>query len=110
MSTKYATVTLDITGSGQTNIGPDENETWQVEGVYVYASLDIKEARAVTYVGPDPDHLRLIDGTLTGSTGDATEKIGIVTYPDKVWTTWENGDVGALATMEITVKDTEHGQ
>jgi hypothetical protein len=110
MSTKYATVTLDTTGTGQTSIGPDKDEAWQVEGVYVYASLDGKEAIATTYVGPDLDHLRLIDGTLTGSTGDATEKIGVVAYPDKVWTTWANGDVGALATMEVTVKDVEHGQ
>jgi PDZ domain-containing secreted protein len=110
MSTKYATVTLDITGTGQTMIGPNKDEAWQVEGVYVYASLDDKEATAITYVGPDLDHLTLIDGTLTGSTGDATEKIGTVTYPDKVWTTWENGHAGALATMKVIIKDMEHGQ
>jgi hypothetical protein len=101
-----ANVTLDSNGDGTAQLGPrSAGEIWYPELVSVTVSEPsiTSQAQCQIYCGPDTSAAFLVDGTLSGSTGDATGKIaGQVVRPGSwIWAVWSNGDPGATAIMTI---------
>jgi hypothetical protein len=100
-------VTLDGTGAGTVRLAPDEpGVAWYPQTVHVQVSSNVKEATCVIYAGPSATQPYFVDGTFSGSSGDATDKIAARviarTQTPYVWAVWSGGDAGAQATMIIT--------
>ena len=101
-----ASVTLDGSGNGTLKMVPYSGMlTWLPDVVSVKASTNISEATCRIYRGPDTSDQWFVDGTFSGSTGDATDRIGgreVDTHGNALWAVWVGGDAGAVATMRIT--------
>lgn len=99
------TVVLDGSGNGTARIGPaGARETWSPAVASVSVSTNVNEAICRIYVGPSPDPQYFVDGTLSGSTGDSTDRVS--GQPVKlgwfIWAVWKAGDPGATATLNVT--------
>lgn len=100
-----ANVTLNGSGNGTASVGPlTARETWHPENAHVSVSSANSEASCVIYVGDSALQRNQRDTTFTGSSGDASDKIGadIVKPPHKIWAVWTGGDPGAVATLTVT--------
>lgn len=100
-----ATVLLDGSGNGIARVGPlSAREVWYPANAHVSASSNIDEAVCQIFVGDSviPQYFR--DGTFSGSSGDATDRISadIVRVGLYVWAEWTDGDPGAVATLTVT--------
>lgn len=104
-----APVTLDSNGDGTARVGPTgQGETWQPAMVHVktnQAPGDItNEAQCRVYAGPQAADAYYSDGTLSGSTGDASDAVSA--YPlskgEFVWAVWHGGDPGAEGILRVT--------
>src|SRR6266536_3111663 len=98
-----ASVTLDGSGHGQVKIGPRGHGTvWSPDTASVGCSSNIKEAVCKLYVGSDASQRNFRDGTFTGSSGDATDKVaGDIRMNTFIWAVWTGGDPGASATLTL---------
>ena len=101
------TVILDGSGNGTVQLTPDgPAEHWQVATASVKASTNTSEASCRVYIGPQATDPYFVDGTLSGSTGDSTDRTGgydvarAGPYPS-VWAVWSGGDTGATATLVL---------
>jgi hypothetical protein len=99
-----ATVVLDGSGGGKVKLGPaGAREVWDPDSASVSVSSNVKEAQCRIYVGDSPVPASFRDGTLSGSTGDSSGRVG---GPVKVgwfvWAVWSGGDAGAVATLNVT--------
>ena len=97
---KSVTVVLDSSGSGTSPpLGPSSSgETWQLSGVSLQASTNVKEAIGSVYLNGS-----LIGTTTWASTGDtgvATSLVQIMTG-QTLTASWSGGDDGAVATMTV---------
>ena len=100
-----ATVKLDGSGTGTISVGPlTARETWQPQIASVSVATNVKEAACKIYVGPSRAAAYFLDGTLSGSTGDSTDRVSAAPCPHGywVWAVWAGGDAGAVATLRVT--------
>lgn len=98
-------VTLDGSGNGTLRMRPSGGqETWQPSAVSVKASSATAEAQCRIYIGPSATDPYFVDGTLSGSTGDSTDRVAGMTadtHGSYLWAVWSGGDAGATATMIV---------
>lgn len=100
-----ATMVLDGAGNGTARLGPaGARETWFPAVASVSVATNAKEAQCKIYVGDSPVPAHFIDGTLSGSTGDATGRVAGSTIKLGwfIWAVWSGGDPGAVATLNVT--------
>lgn len=99
-----ATIVLDGSGNGTAKVGPaSARETWDAGNTAVSVATNAAEAQCKIYNGPaaTPQYFR--DGTLSGSTGDATGKAsGPLKLGNWIWAVWTGGDPGSVATLTVT--------
>lgn len=99
------TVVLDGSGNGKARTGPaGARETWTPAVASVSVSSNVSEAQCRIYVGPSADPQYFVDGTLSGSTGDSTDRVAAqpVRLGWFIWAAWAGGDAGATATLNVT--------
>ena len=98
-------VTLDGSGNGTLQMKPfGGGETWQPATVSVKCSSNTNEASAKIYIGPSAIDRYFVDGTLSGSSGDSTGRVGgftVDTHGNTLWIVWAGGDAGAQATAQV---------
>lgn len=104
---EYATsVAFDATGNATLRMVPySGNLIWKPDFVSVKASSAVAEAQCRIYIGPNATDLYFIDGTVSGSTGDSTDRVAskqVDTHGNALWAVWTGGDVGATGTVHIT--------
>lgn len=99
-----ATVILDGSGNGYCQLGPlSARETWTLSSVHVICSSATNEAVCRIYIGNGVFDSNFIDGTFTGSSGDASSVMDgmTVSVGDAVYAAWTGGDAGATATLSV---------
>lgn len=98
-------VTLDGSGNGTLKMVPYSGTlTWLPSIVSVKASSATAEASCRIYIGPAATDQWFVDGTLSGSTGDSTDRVAgrqVDTHGNTLWAVWKGGDAGATATMTV---------
>lgn len=100
-------VALDGSGAGTARLAPaSSNETWLPTLASVKCSSATNEAQCLIYVGAKVSDDSFVDGTFSGSSGDATDKvtgyqIGRTRDP-YIFAVWSGGDAGAQATLVVT--------
>lgn len=100
-----AFVVLNGSGAGTAKVGPiSARETWIPAGISVRASSATAEAQCLIYVGDQAIQRNFVDGTFSGSSGDATGKADAtkIKVGQYVWAVWTGGDAGATATLTVT--------
>lgn len=101
------TVVLNGAGNGTVKLGPiGGREVWSPAVASVSASTGspvVKEAQCRIYIGPAATPAYFVDGTLSGSTGDSTDRVSSATIrlPFFIWAVWTAGDAGAVATLNV---------
>ena len=98
------TVTLDGSGNGTTRLGPvGPREVWTAAAASVSVATNAAEAQCRIYAGPAATPSYFVDGTLSGSTGDSTDRVSGRAIPlgEFVWAVWTGGDPGAVATLNV---------
>jgi len=99
------TVALNGSGGGTVKIGPvGAAEVWQAEVASISVSTATAEAQCRIYVGDQPTANNFVDGTLSGSTGDSTDRVSArpIRLGDYIWAVWSGGDPGSVATLNVT--------
>lgn len=99
------TVVLSGAGGGTAKIGPtNAREVWSPEVASVSVATNTNEAQCRLYVGDAPTANNFVDGTLSGSTGDSTDRVSGRPVPlgDFIWAVWAGGDPGSVATLNVT--------
>jgi hypothetical protein len=105
-----AFVVLNGSGNGTAKIGPlTARETWYPEQASVKVSFaganPTNEAICKIYKGDGATDNNFKDGTFTGSSGDATDKIsGKMQQNNFIFAVWTGGDAGATAYLTVTGK------
>lgn len=96
-------VVLDDNGNGTVQAGPSSpGEQWQLDIASVSVSSNASEASCKIYLGADTTQPNYADGTLSGSTGDSTDRISYPLNPGQsIWAVWSGGDAGATATLVL---------
>lgn len=92
-----AIITLNGAGAGTAQLGPlTARETWYPNGCSVKANNNpTNEAQCLIYVGLSATQDNFRDGTFSGSSGDATDKIvGRLQKGAFVFAVWTGGDAG----------------
>lgn len=101
-----ADTALDGAGNGTLRMRPfGGGETWLPAAVSVKCSTNATEAQCKVYVGPTATDPYFLDSTLSGSTGDSTDRVKglqVDTHGSYLWAVWTGGDPGAIATMTVT--------
>lgn len=101
-----ASVMLDGSGNGTLSMKPYSGSLIWLPGVVaVKVSTSTKEASCKIYIGPSATDQYFVDGTLSGSTGDSTDRVSgkqVDTHGNTLWAVWAGGDANATATMRIT--------
>lgn len=101
-------VKLDGSGNGTLRMVPfGGQETWLPSAVSVKTgqSMITNEAQCRIYVGPSASDQYFVDGTLSGSTGDSTDRVNgmqVDTHGSYLWAVWTGGDAGASGVMVVT--------
>lgn len=98
-------VRLDGAGAGTAKVGPiSAREVWHPAAAAVKVSTIENEAQCLIYVGDSATQQNFVDGTYSGSSGDASDRMAatIVRVGWYVWATWTGGDPGATATLTVT--------
>lgn len=97
-------VVLDGSGDGYVRFTP-RGEKWYPTLVSVKVSTQTAEAQCRIFAGPASTDDNYVDGTLSGSTGDSTDRVtGYVIAAGQtpyVFAVWSGGDAGAQATAVL---------
>jgi hypothetical protein len=98
-----ATISLSAAGGGTAQLGPvNPGEVWNVDVVSVSCATNVSEAECQVYVGDTATQNNYVDGTLSGSTGDSTDRVTRPVYPGQyVFAVWSGGDVGTTAIIRV---------
>ena len=99
------TVLLNNLGNGVLKLGPiGAREVWHPDNVHVSVSRNGAEAQCQIYVGDSDIQSNFRDATFSGSSGDASDKIGadVIKVGQWVWAVWTGGDAHATATATVT--------
>lgn len=96
-------VTLNSSGNGTAQLGPKSpGETWNVTVVSVACATNVKEAQCRIYAGSSAIQQNFVDGTLSGSTGDSTDRVSQPLYAGEyIFAVWSGGDASTTATMNV---------
>jgi hypothetical protein len=96
-------VTLDSDGNGTVQAGPSSpGEQWQLDIASVSVSTNTSEAQCKVYIGADTTQASYADGTLSGSTGDSTDRVSYPLNPGQsIFAVWAGGDSGSTATLVL---------
>jgi hypothetical protein len=96
-------ITLDGSGAGIARLGPaSHGEIWHPETVSVKCSANVLEASCRIYAGDSATDSNFVDATLSGSTGDSTDRVnGPMWLGHYVFAVWAAGDAGATATLVV---------
>ena len=101
-----AQVTLDGSGAGTARLGPSApGHVWRPTLASVKVATNTDEATCLVYAGPSATDAYFTDGTFSGSSGDATDRVtGKVLNPGRgwIWAVWSGGDAGATATLIVS--------
>lgn len=98
------TVKLDGSGNGTVKLGPvSAKERWYPTVTSVKVSTNTNEAVAKTYSGDAVKDQNFVDGTFSGSSGDASDRISgqEITFGNWIWNVWTGGDANAVATLVV---------
>jgi len=99
-------VTLDGSGNGTVRLQPDgPQEHWIPTLASVKCTTAVNEATCKIYIGPKVSDDNFVDGTFSGSSGDATDRVTgydiARTRNPYIFAVWAGGDPGAQATMVL---------
>ena len=99
-------VTLNGSGNGTVQLSPiGPHEQWQPSLCSVKCSSNTNEAQCRIYAGPNTSDSNYVDGTVSGSTGDSTDRTSgytiARTQTPYIWAVWSGGDAGAQATLVV---------
>lgn len=99
-------VTLDGTGKGTVRMRPPSaREHWLPTLASVSVSSSNNEAQCRIYVGGAAIQASFVDGTLSGSTGDSTDRVSgydvNASQQPYIFAVWTGGDPGAQATLVL---------
>jgi hypothetical protein len=100
-----AIVVLSGSGAGTAKVGPlSAREVWSPSNVHVSVSTHVNEAECAIYVGDAVEARTYIDTTVSGSSGDSSDRVNATRVPVgwQVWAVWTGGDAGAIATLTVT--------
>lgn len=100
-------VRLSGAGAGTAKVGPiSAREVWSPDNVHVSVASNTNEAQCTIYVGDSPIQRNLRDGTFTGSSGNASDKVNAdkIKCGAYIWAVWTGGDANAIATLTATGK------
>lgn len=101
-----AFVVLNGSGAGTAKLGPlTAREVWWPVNASVRVNQNpTNEAQCQIYVGETPTQDNFRDGTFSGSSGDATGKVGgkPVKKNQFIWAVWTGGDAGQTASLTVT--------
>lgn len=107
---EHGSVTLDGSGNGTLEMTPlGGAETWLPTIASVKVSTNTAEANCRIFIGPSPNDQYFVDGTLSGSTGDSTDRVTgyqVDTHGNSLWAVWMGGDPGAVGTMQVNGTET----
>ena len=101
-------VVLNGSGGGTVRLGPlTARETWypdQASVKVVFSTVNpVNESQCRIYKGDGATDNNFKDGTFSGSSGDATDKItGKMSKGYFIFAVWVGGDVGATAYLTVT--------
>ena len=103
---EFVPVTLDGSGNGTAKAGPrSARETWFPVNVHVSANTNpVKDAVCKVYVGDQATQNNFRDATISGSTGDSTDRVNADQIPlgQYIFAVWSNGDANIQGVMNIT--------
>lgn len=103
-------VTLDGSGNGTLPMRPyGGGEIWLPTIASVKVATNTKEANCKIYIGPSATDPYFVDGTLSGSTGDSTDRVtgySVDSHGHTLWAVWAGGDAGATATLRVNGTET----
>lgn len=98
-------IKLNGSGAGTAKVGPlTAREVWHPDNAHVQVSSNVNEAVCNIYVGESATQSNFRDATFSGSSGDATSRIGsdVVKSGWYIWAVWTGGDANATATLRVT--------
>jgi hypothetical protein len=73
-----------------------------VSVVSVSVSTNVLEAQCKVYIGTGVGQATFVDGTLSGSSGDSTDRVAHALYPGQIiFAVWTGGDIGSTATVNV---------
>lgn len=104
-----ASVILNASGNGTAKIGPlSAREIWSPDNAHVQCATNVKEAQCSIYAGTGVYANTFRDATLSGSTGDSTDRISSdqIKCGSYVFAVWTGGDAGTRATLNVTGEKT----
>ncbi len=93
------TVTLNASGTGSVELGPDALFAWTVRRIAVLTSTNVLEPQFIVYVD-SVSAVNALSTTYTGS-GDSSDEDLILRPGQKLIGVWTGGDNGAKATMSV---------
>jgi len=96
-----AQVKLDGTGKGTAKLSPGFREEWHPATVSVKVTTQVLEAQCRIFYGTDTSDANYVDGTLSGSTGDSTDRIPFAMSPNSIFAVWTGGDANAQASVSV---------
>lgn len=100
------TVTLNGSGNGTARTGPlSARSIWHPENVHVSANINpVNESQCRIYVGDLPIQGNYRDGTVSGSSGDSSDRVNasVVKCGQYVYAVWSGGDANVIATLNVT--------
>lgn len=100
------TIRLDSSGNGTAKVGPKSSrEVWHPDNAHVSANANaINEAQCRVYTGDLPIQSNFRDGTVSGSSGDATDRVNatLIKCGQYVYAVWTAGDANVNATLNVT--------
>jgi hypothetical protein len=104
-----ASVVLNASGNGTAKVGPlSAREKWSPNGAHVSCATNTKEAQCAIYAGTSVYPNTFRDATLSGSTGDSTDRVSNdqIGCGEYIFAVWSGGDANTRATLNVTGEKT----
>jgi hypothetical protein len=99
-------IRLNASGNGTAKVGPiSAREVWHPDNVHVSANANaINEAQCRIYTGDLPTSANYRDGTVSGSSGDASDRVNAtqIKCGQYVYAVWSGADANVTATLNVT--------
>jgi hypothetical protein len=100
------TIALNASGNGTARLGPlSARDIWHPDNVHVSANANpINESQCKIYCGDLPIQQNFRDGTVSGSSGDSSDRISasVIKCGQYIYAVWANGDANVNATLTVT--------
>lgn len=94
-------VKLNGSGAGTAKLSPGFGEEWAPATISVKVATAVLEAQCRIFYGTDTTDANYVDGTLSGSTGDSTDRLNYARLPNSIFAVWTGGDANAVATLGV---------